>query len=166
MVSPTKCCDWSGWVGRRLHYIVQGQDNFWAGSISSGPYYLQDVTELEVLWHPCPVFTPRSCQYALGWGFALQESLVRDIPGTGLRDIRLLTPLRCLGSQKRKRGLLGFCLLFQIKPFPYERHTPCSPNISRVSISGNAIISKLNPSVHLDPLAISQHFNIETLFIF
>lgn len=32
------------------------------------------------------------------------------------------------------------------------RHTPCSPNISRVSISGSAIISQLNPSMRLYPL--------------
>lgn len=92
----------------------------------------------------------------------------------GLEDINLLTPLRCWGSQcsqKRKWGqrredlTLYFCLLFQIKPFPYKRHTPCSPNISWVSVSGNAISSKPNPSMRLYLLSIAWHFNIETPLI-
>lgn len=99
------------------------------------------------------------------------------IPGErqlGLGDINLLNPLQCWGSQcsqKRKWGqrredlTLCFCLLFQIKPFPYKRHTPCSPNISWVSISGNGISSKPSPSMRLYLLSIAWQFNIETPLI-
>lgn len=100
------------------------------GSISSGLCYLQEVSELKVVWHPCPAAT--SCSPGLEWWLALQESLERD-------SLVLETFLQRWGSQcsqKRKRGqkredlTLCFCLLFQIKPLPYKRHTPCSPNIS------------------------------------
>lgn len=144
------CQDWApskqtihGGISNRHHDLPEGQLDWQTALLyftESGE--LQDKIHLlrtvllarcswEVPWCPCLVPTLSYHLYP-GLGLAPQDFPVRDTPEIGLRDINFLTPWQILGSQcspKRKWGLrskdltLCFCLLFQIKLFPYETHT-------------------------------------------
>lgn len=85
------------------------------GSISSGLCYLQEVTELKVVWHPCPAAT--SCSPGLEWWLGVVAAGISRERQPGLGDISAALGKPVQPEEEMRAKERGSDLVF-LPPFP------------------------------------------------